>query len=128
MEKVQMGAPMTDHYTLLGVARDADDLAIRRSFRLLASKLHPDKGGDAEAMGAVNVAYEILSDPDKRAAYDRSLRAVIVAPPVSASDFEEAKTLAPWLDNGACGFCDGAREVRIQAKGFWTRKACPVCV
>lgn len=64
-----------DFYTTLGVDRGADDAAIKSAFRKAAMKYHPDRNqGDASAehkFKEVNEAYEILSDPQKRAAYDR---------------------------------------------------------
>ena len=63
----------TDYYKVLGVPRDADSKDIKRAFRKLARKYHPDvaKGAQAEArFKEVNAAYEVLKDPEKRAAYD----------------------------------------------------------
>jgi molecular chaperone DnaJ len=64
-----------DYYEVLGVARDADDAALKSAFRKLAMQLHPDKNpGNAEAEARfkeANEAYEILKDGQKRAAYDR---------------------------------------------------------
>ena len=63
-----------DYYQVLGVARDAAAAEIKKAYRRLARKYHPDvsKEKDAEArMKAVNEAYAVLSDPEKRAAYDR---------------------------------------------------------
>lgn len=63
-----------DFYEVLGVARDADDGAIKRAYRKLSLKLHPDKNpGDEEAarrFTEVNRAYEVLSDAEKRPIYD----------------------------------------------------------
>lgn len=64
-----------DYYQVLGVDRDADDKAIKSAFRKMAKQYHPDRNqGDDEAeknFKEVNEAYEILKDPQKRAAYDQ---------------------------------------------------------
>ncbi|MCA0400032.1 MAG: molecular chaperone DnaJ [Proteobacteria bacterium] len=64
-----------DYYEILGVAKTADDAALKSAFRKLAMQYHPDKNpGDAEAeqkFKEINEAYQILSDGQKRAAYDR---------------------------------------------------------
>ena len=62
-----------DLYDLLGVARDADSDAIKKAYRRLARQLHPDVNPDPETQEKfkeVSRAYEVLSDPQKRAAYD----------------------------------------------------------
>ncbi|MDR2853370.1 MAG: DnaJ domain-containing protein [Burkholderiaceae bacterium] len=62
-----------DYYSALGVQRDASEEAIRTAYRKLARKYHPDvsKEPDADArMRAVNEAYDVLRDKEKRAAYD----------------------------------------------------------
>lgn len=61
---------MTDYYSILGVAEDATDDDIKQAYRKLASKHHPDKGGDAEKFKEMQAAYDVLSDSKKRAAYD----------------------------------------------------------
>ena len=64
-----------DFYELLEVERSADDKTIKSSFRRLAMRFHPDKNpGDESAedrFKQINAAYAVLSDPQKRAAYDR---------------------------------------------------------
>ena len=65
-----------DYYKTMGLARDASQEDIKRAYRRLARKYHPDvsKEADAEArFKEVGEAYEVLKDPEKRAAYDRLL-------------------------------------------------------
>jgi molecular chaperone DnaJ len=69
-----MATQQTDYYETLGVARTATADEIKRAFRRLAMEYHPDrnqKPGAEARFKAINEAYEVLSDPDKRAAYDR---------------------------------------------------------
>ncbi len=65
----------TDFYNVLGVARDADESTIKRAYRQLARKYHPDVAADKAAAEThfkeINEAYEVLSDAQKRANYDR---------------------------------------------------------
>lgn len=63
-----------DYYKTLGVARDATAEEIKKAFRRLARKYHPDVSKETDAehkMKEVNEAYAVLSDPEKRAAYDQ---------------------------------------------------------
>lgn len=64
-----------DYYELLGVPRGADDAAIKAAYRRLAKEHHPDRRNgckDSEShFKAINQAYDVLKDPQKRAAYDR---------------------------------------------------------
>ena len=64
-----------DFYEVLGVSRNADDKALKGAFRKLAMELHPDRNPDnpgAEVkFKEAGEAYEVLTDPQKRAAYDR---------------------------------------------------------
>ena len=68
-----------DYYKVLGVPNDADDRAIKRAYRNLAKKFHPDrttgqgipKEQGEKKMAEINEAYEVLSDPELRARFDR---------------------------------------------------------
>jgi len=60
----------TDFYQTLGVQRNASPEEIKLAYRRLASTHHPDRGGDAEKFKEIQVAYDSLSDPDKKAQYD----------------------------------------------------------
>jgi hypothetical protein len=66
---------MTSHYDLLGVEPDASVDDIQRAYRLLALRHHPDVAPDADmaTMAALNAAWEVLGDPDRRRAYDAAV-------------------------------------------------------
>jgi DnaJ family protein B protein 4 len=60
-----------DFYKVLGVGRNASESEIKKAYRKLALKLHPDKGGDPEKFAEVSNAYEVLHDKDKKTIYDQ---------------------------------------------------------
>src|SRR5947209_2145238 len=70
-----MAKAKRDYYEVLGVRREADDEEIKKAYRQLAMKYHPDRNvGDAEAeenFKEAAEAYEVLRDPEKRQRYDR---------------------------------------------------------
>lgn len=61
---------MANAYETLGVPKGASDEEIKRAYRQLASKNHPDKGGDTARFQEIQVAYETLTDPQKRQQHD----------------------------------------------------------
>jgi curved DNA-binding protein CbpA len=68
-------SPIPDPYAVLGISHEASSAEISRAYRRLARGLHPDSRpadpGAAEQLRAVIAAHELLSDPGRRAAYDR---------------------------------------------------------
>ena len=90
---------MTDHYTALGISSAAALVDIKKAFRQKASFYHPDKNSALDAAAqfrAVQEAYDVLSDPDKRQAYDDNRRRSLLDDPLeTARDIWQAyfKTL-----------------------------------
>jgi molecular chaperone DnaJ len=86
-----VAAVKRDYYDVLEVARGATDAEIKKAFRRLAIQYHPDKNptdrAAEERFKEANEAYAILSDPDKRAAYDRFGHAAFGPPGAQAPGF-----------------------------------------
>jgi curved DNA-binding protein len=59
-----------DYYNILGVDRSASQDDIKKAYRKLAAKHHPDRGGDTAKFQEISAAYDTLSDPNKRSQYD----------------------------------------------------------
>ena len=79
---------MTDHYTTLGLSSAATLPDIKKAFRQKASFWHPDKNAAldaAERFRAVQAAYEVLSDADKREAYDTNRRRNLLDSPIDTA-------------------------------------------
>lgn len=113
-----------DYYAVMGVARDATQDAIKRAYRKLARKYHPDvsKASDAEArFKEIGEAYEVLKDPEKRAAYDQL-----------GSDYRDGQSFRPppnwdagfefagggFTEAGQGGFSDFFESLFGRAGGF----------
>ena len=97
-----------NYYEELGVSRDASADEIKKAYRKLAKKYHPDisKEADAEAkMQAINVAYDTLGDATKKAEYDQMLDH-----PQGFAGFGQ----------GAGGFGQGSSIAKVQAMGVQT--------
>jgi DnaJ-class molecular chaperone len=82
---------MKDFYKVLGIPRNASQKEVRAAFLRLATALHPDKhvGNEAwakEMFQPVQEAYEVLNDPQKRAAYDKGPRVMPTPPKVAPED------------------------------------------
>ena len=79
---------MTDHYTALGLDSAATLADVKKAFRLKASFWHPDKNSSPDAperFRAVQQAYEVLSDADKRQAYDDNRRRNLLDSPIETA-------------------------------------------
>jgi DnaJ-class molecular chaperone len=79
---------MTDHYTALGLSSAATLADVKKAFRLKASTLHPDKNAAddaAERFRSVQEAYAVLSDAEKRRAYDDNRRRNLLDSPIDAA-------------------------------------------
>ncbi|MBU1102764.1 molecular chaperone DnaJ [Patescibacteria group bacterium] len=90
-----------DYYKILGISKNASPDEIKRAYRRLAQQFHPDKGGDPEKFKEVNEAYQVLSDPQKRAQYDQF-----------GSTFEQAQA------GGAARGFEGFRDFSSFAEAF----------
>ena len=64
------GYELLNYYRILGLEPGADTNEIRRAFRVLAKRHHPDAGGDEELFKQIGIAYYVLSDPQSRKEYD----------------------------------------------------------
>jgi DnaJ-class molecular chaperone len=91
-----------DYYTVLGVPKDADEKTIRTAYRRLARKFHPDvnpNNPEAEArFKEATEAYDVLSDPEKRKAYDRYGPMWEQAASGGGVDFGQGVDLGPGVD------------------------------
>lgn len=61
-----------NYYEILNISKNSSQEEIKKQYRILALKYHPDKNGDSEMFKKINKAYQILSDPEKKMEYDRN--------------------------------------------------------
>jgi len=71
-QELQLGPDTKNYYDFMGLSKDADEADIRRSYKKLALKYHPDKGGDADQFKFLQEAYGVLGNPQTRARYDET--------------------------------------------------------
>ncbi len=114
-------SPDPDHYATLGLDRRCTFAQIRTAFRLLAKRHHPDVNPGSPGAGAraqeLNAAYEVLSDPVRRRAYDRERRAQETSAP-STSAFKVERNVSQDIHLRIEEFFRGATlEVRIKDPG-----------
>src|SRR5579863_5374583 len=86
-----------DYYATLEVTPGADDEELRQAYRRLAWRYHPDRAGpeSAERMRLLNVAYQTLSDSERRRIYDAQRPATVGRAPTAASSASSASGAAP---------------------------------
>ena len=109
---------MRDYYEILGVERGADEAVLKSSFRKLAMEHHPDRnGGCEEAAGRfkeINEAYSVLSDPQKRAAYDRFGHAGVNGAAGSGPQFHDVGDIFNEVFGDVFGDMFGGRSGRAR--------------
>ncbi|MCU0551604.1 MAG: molecular chaperone DnaJ [Leptolyngbya sp. Prado105] len=102
-----------DYYEILGVSRDADKEEVKQAFRRLARKYHPDvnkEPGAEERFKEINRAYEVISDPEARARYDRFGEAGVSGAGAAGGyqDFSDMGGFADIFESFFSGFAGGA--------------------
>lgn len=106
-----------DYYDILGVSRNASQDEIKKAYRRLAMQYHPDRNKDPEAaehFKEINEAYEVLSDPEKRMAYDRFGHAGVGAQPGGFTDFGDFAGFGDIFEEFFSGF--GMRGAAAQRR------------
>ena len=109
-----MAVEFKDYYSTLDVAKDASDDDIKKAFRKLARKYHPDVAKDKktaeEKFKQINEAYEVLSDPTKRKKYDQ----------LGANWRQDGGFQPPpgWQQGGGYGDAGGGQEFHFGGTGF----------
>src|SRR2546426_11405126 len=102
-----MATKKRDYYKVLGIAQNAPKEEIKRAYRKLAVKFHPDMNpGDAEAeekFKELGEAYDVLMDPDKRAAYNRFGHAAFAQGAAARGGFHDPFDIFREVFGGAGG-------------------------
>jgi curved DNA-binding protein CbpA len=105
---------MRDPYEVLQVQPGAEPEVVRAAYRVLARKYHPDLGGDATRMVALNDAWDVLGDPVRRAAYDASR---------AEESSREAPTARNWPSGAAPSAASAPAPTRPTQTPFGTAPA-----
>ena len=121
-----------EYYEILNVTRTASDEEIKRSYRKLAVKHHPDKGGDIEKFKSLSMAYEVLSNPEKRELYDRFGKNMEPSGPqmtnmndIFGAMFRDfTRTQKPQVPRGP----DMVHSLSLSLEDIFTGKKCKVAV
>ena len=102
---------MKNYYEILGIQKTASSEEIKRAFHQLAHKHHPHKGGDEKKFKEINEAYQVLSNKEKRAQYDKFGRVFESAAGPGFEGFSGAAGPGwgfNWGNGGASGGEEGA--------------------
>ncbi len=142
---------MRDYYEVLGVSPDAGAAEIKRAYRQLARRYHPDISGDERGAAFLEVsrAYQVLTDPDRRRSYDARLRAGTGVPVSGRAEWLadevaiDFPSVASVLDRMRHSFFGPVPSVHLSAEiilspheAFWgavvplgvpLRRTCPQC-
>ncbi len=111
-----------DYYEVLGVSRDADKEELKQAYRRLARKYHPDvnkEAGAEERFKEINRAYEVLSEPETRARYDRFGEAGIGGAAAGAGGFQDMGDMGGFADifeSFFSGFSGGTPGASTQSR------------
>eukprot|EP00898_Chlorokybus_atmophyticus_P009069 jgi/Chlat1/9163/Chrsp97S00710 len=105
----------TKFYDVLGVSKDVTPDELKKAYKKLAIKFHPDKGGDPEKFKEISHAYEVLSDPEKREIYDQYGEEALKEGMGGGGGFHNPMDIFDTLFGG--GFGGGSRRQRGPRKG-----------
>lgn len=111
-----------NHYQTLGLDRDASKADIKKAYRKLASKHHPDKGGDAEEFKRIQNAYDILSNDQRRAEYDLSGARRRTKDFWGGYDPDSYDDYDPWYEDDK--YADFVRKHR-ERSSYWNHRTNP---
>jgi curved DNA-binding protein CbpA len=108
-----------DYYEILGVSRDTDKEEIKRAYRRLARKYHPDvnkEPGAEERFKEINRAYEVLSEPETRARYDRFGEAGVASGVGAGPDLGDMGNFADIFESFFSGFAGGMGQTATRKR------------